>query len=438
MSSNRVTLLAVTTKTERLWILVTQGSSARAFLDSTDYLKRFYSLNLGDHRPPVRSVRSASTMEEKIREMQNFFGLKETGNMDPHTLNVMKEARCGVPDVDNFGFYPNRPKWKNHIITYTIARYTPDMKKEDVEKSVRSALKMWSDATPLKFIKLNHRKADIVFSFSPHGDFFPFDGPGGVLAHAFMPGMGMGGDVHFDEDETWTAGTQGYSLLSVAAHELGHSLGLTHSRDPSAIMYPNYRHQSNAKYSLSNDDVMGIQTLYGRPNKKLETQVASKKCDPTFPQLFDAVTLIENEICFFKNRYNVFNSLFFISSQIDAAYDIPAKGVAYIFTGRMKSRAGSIYEYGFSSRVRRVDAAVHVSEYGKTMFFVGEFYYRYDEHNRRMDPGFPRLIRNDWSGVPRRVDAAFKLQGKKKKKKGKKTQELQNVDLSSQLQIEYN
>lgn len=84
-----------------------------------DYLKRFYSLNLGDHRPPVRSVRSASTMEEKIREMQNFFGLKETGNMDPHTLNVMKEARCGVPDVDNFGFYPNRPKWKNHIITYT-------------------------------------------------------------------------------------------------------------------------------------------------------------------------------------------------------------------------------------------------------------------------------------------------------------------------------
>lgn len=42
----------------------------------------------------------------------------------------------------------------------------------------------------------------------------------------------------------------------------------------------------------------------------------------------------------------------------------------------MKSHAGSIYEYGFSARVRRVDAAVHVSEKGKTLFFTGELYYR--------------------------------------------------------------
>lgn len=29
-----------------------------------------------------------------------------------------------------------------------------------------------------------------------------------------------------------------------------------------------------------------------------------------------------------------------------------------------------------------------------------------------MDPGFPRLIRTDWPGIPRRVNAAFKLHGK--------------------------
>lgn len=57
-------------------------------------------------------------MEEKIREMQNFFGLRETGHLDPNTLDVMREPRCGVSDVENFSFYPGKPKWKNHTITY--------------------------------------------------------------------------------------------------------------------------------------------------------------------------------------------------------------------------------------------------------------------------------------------------------------------------------
>lgn len=34
-----------------------------------------------------------------------------------------------------------------------------------------------------------------------------------------------------------------------------------------------------------------------------------------------------------------------------------------------------------------------------------------------MDPGFPRLIRADWRGIPQRVNAAFKLEGKSEKKK---------------------
>lgn len=50
-------------------------------------------------------------------------------------------------------------------------------------------------------------------------------------------------------------------LVQVAAHEIGHALGLWHSRDPTALMHPNatYTGQRN----VAQDDMWGVQRLYG-------------------------------------------------------------------------------------------------------------------------------------------------------------------------------
>ncbi|KOX75397.1 Matrix metalloproteinase-25, partial [Melipona quadrifasciata] len=100
-----------------------------------------------------------------------------------------------------------------------------------------------------------------------HGDGYPFDGKGQILAHAFFPGRDRGGDVHFDEEEVWllqddNTNEEGTSLFAVAAHEFGHSLGLAHSSVSGALMYPWYQGLSS-NYELPDDDRLGIQQMYG-------------------------------------------------------------------------------------------------------------------------------------------------------------------------------
>ena len=90
---------------------------------------------------------------------------------------------------------------------------------------------------------------------------YQFDGPGGVLAHAYFLEDGR---AHFDEDETYTHNTpSGTNLLWVALHEFGHSLSLQHSNVQGAVMYSYYTGYV-PNMQLHSDDIVGIQSLYGK------------------------------------------------------------------------------------------------------------------------------------------------------------------------------
>lgn len=98
---------------------------------------------------------------------------------------------------------------------------------------------------------------------------YAFDGPGGVIAHAYYPTKGR---IHFDDDEYYTefGGTvkgwwwnswQSRGFLYTAVHEIGHALGLKHSDVKDSVMWPLAR---NGKPVLDQDDIDAINSLYGK------------------------------------------------------------------------------------------------------------------------------------------------------------------------------
>ncbi|XP_049634540.1 matrilysin [Suncus etruscus] len=223
------------------------------------YLKRFY--------PSNSNVKDEDALEVKVKMMQKFFGLPITGEINSDIVEIMQKPRCGVPDIANYTLFPDMPRWPYRVVTYTIVSYTNHLPPAIVNHLVKKAFEIWGREIPLEFVEvIDEQYADIVISFSrgAHGDNYPFKGPGNTLAHAYSPGQGLGGDVHFDLDEFWThSQNRGISFLIVATHEFGHSLGLAHSSDPRAVMYPTYRKRDLSDFRLSQDDINGIQRLYG-------------------------------------------------------------------------------------------------------------------------------------------------------------------------------
>lgn len=90
------------------------------------------------------------------------------------------------------------------------------------------------------------------------------DGAGGVLAHAYYPppnGVSAAGDTHFDVGDVWKIGFGGgdFDIFQVAAHEIGHALGLAHTAVPNSLMNPFY---TEAFAGPQADDIAGIINIF--------------------------------------------------------------------------------------------------------------------------------------------------------------------------------
>ncbi|KOM24726.1 hypothetical protein LR48_Vigan2468s000100 [Vigna angularis] len=191
----------------------------------------------------------------------------------------MSLPRCGLPDItatpnpnpnglssssppQNYTYFPGNPKWSKFTLTYRVTRMpsSVSVSQNDFKQALRNAFNTWGQNNSFTFTETTGQ-SDIVAGFHRglHFDFYPFDGRGGVLAHAFAPDDGR---MHMDADENWstTGSSPTIDVETVCLHELGHNLGLGHSNDPNAIMAPTY---SGVRRNTRQDDREGLNNLYG-------------------------------------------------------------------------------------------------------------------------------------------------------------------------------
>ncbi|KAK6644657.1 hypothetical protein RUM43_000925 [Polyplax serrata] len=355
------------------------------------YLSRF-----GYLPPNIRSEHSASLISAKefsngLADFQSFFGLNVTGLLDDETLKMMKARRCGVPDkiygsnsrYKRFGFLSDQ--WKKNDLSYYILDYSESgrLSKEDIDSSIKISFKHWSDFCSLTF---KERKEDPDFKIGwynrSHDCVEPFDGPDGLLAHAFDPETG---NVHLDDEEPWSTKccTKDVHLEQTATHELGHALGLAHTPVMQAVMAPVY-HENRKDMTLHDDDIKGIQALYGakgspRPPPPRRASDKTPSC----------ILRLKLDAAFTNHRNNIF---MFSGSHV---YQLNTKGIV---SGYPKK----ISEVWKGAPVN-IDAAVNFND--GDYFFKGQkywvFYKGKKEHNS------PQYINKGFKGIPDNLDAAM-------------------------------
>ncbi|XP_051899382.1 matrix metalloproteinase-17-like [Pristis pectinata] len=443
--------------------------AAQDISKGVDWLTRYGYLPRPD--PLTSQLQTLESLTDAIRSMQRFAGIQETGILDQKTLDMMKRPRCSLPDIIGTSEIMRRRRrrrrrryalagnaWKKTALTWRIKKYPEqsNLEQNTITLLLHHAFQVWSKVSPLEFHQRPNEDVDILIEFgkSQHGDGYPFDGAGGTLAHAFFPGdHPISGDAHFDEDETWTYNSDvGTDLFAVAIHEFGHAIGLAHSSAGQSIMQPYYQGPAGEvrQYQLPQDDVYGIEQLYGRRQHPNEEKPEDPALHPSIPEVpiphpsskpghespdrctvtFDAVANIRGESFFFKDHYfwrmqragnlvslsaaqikNFWRGLPLDLKKVDSVYErITDHKIVFFIGAQYWVFTNTDVEPGYPRSIRdfelpvdSVDAAFVWAHNGKTYFFRGDDFWRFDEQRKKMDVGYPKKV-SLWKGVPPHLD----------------------------------
>jgi hypothetical protein len=168
-----------------------------------------------------------------------------------------------VPDGTNIGGTPSNMFAAFNGNTDLVGRW---------QDQILKAAQTWAQNTNINFVLVSDSGileggGDYQQGAPTYGDIrisgVPLGTVSAPLAAAFMPNpdnnSSLAGDFYFNTSDVFGVGTN-YDLFTVAAHEIGHTLGLDHTAyGPNAEMWSTY---NGTKLTYSSDDIAGIRAIY--------------------------------------------------------------------------------------------------------------------------------------------------------------------------------
>ncbi|KAF2202884.1 hypothetical protein GQ43DRAFT_470510 [Delitschia confertaspora ATCC 74209] len=226
---------------------------------------------------PSNTTLPDTDIPSAIRKIQKVLRKPQTGVYDDTIENAMAKPHCGteppynetdadeatVVDASNRTLLAKRytiwgPKWDHTSLTYRFINYASDLPPERQRAILATAFSTWTSLVPLTITPAPPSLAipDIHIQFTSLGPSETAYAATSMLAYGLSLAAGLI-NITFNSDYNWS---DDRLFNYTALHEIGHALGLSHSKVQNAVMWPFYDGTIRPMYS---DDMGAVHQLYG-------------------------------------------------------------------------------------------------------------------------------------------------------------------------------